>query len=70
MSIRATRRIQEAVAEIYRGVLLDPIDVFKETTLGRVGALIRFSSAVRGSSVHSSNEMLSLSAVDRPIDWR
>lgn len=63
------RRVQEAVSEIYRGVLRDPIEAFKETTLRGIGALTPFSSAVWGSGVHSTNEMLSLSALDRPIDW-
>lgn len=69
VSIIVPRRVQEAVAQIYRGVLRDPIEAFKESTLRGIGALVPFSSAVWGSGVHSSNEMLSLSAVDRPIDW-
>lgn len=69
MIISVPRRVQEVVAEVYRGVLRDPIEAFKESTLRRIGALVPFSSAVWGSGVHSSNEMLSLSAVDRPIEW-
>lgn len=69
MKISVPRPVQEAVSEIYRGVLREPLPGFKETTLRRAGALIPFASAVWGSGVHSSNEMLSLSAVDRPIDW-
>lgn len=69
MSISVPRRVQDAVAGIYRGVLREPIEAFKEQTLRGVGALIPFASAVWGSGVHSSNEMLSLSAVERPIDW-
>lgn len=63
------RRVQDTVAEIYRGVLRAPIEAFKETTLRGIGALLPFSSAVWGSGVHSSNEMLSLSAIDRPVGW-
>lgn len=69
MTISVPRRVQEAVSEIYRGVLRDPIEAFKEATLRRIGALTPFSSAVWGSGVHSTNEMLSLSAVDLPIAW-
>jgi DNA-binding CsgD family transcriptional regulator len=69
VSVSVPRRIQDGVAEIYRGVLRDPIETFKETSLRRIGALVPFSSAVWGSGVHSTNEMLSLSAIDRPTDW-
>jgi len=68
VSISVPRNVQAAVAEIYRGVLRQPIEAFKETTLRGIGGLVPFSSAVWGSGVHSSNEMLSVSAIEQPID--
>ncbi len=69
MRISVPRRVQDAVAEIYRGVLRAPIEAFKETTLCGIRALVPFSSAVWGSGVYSSNEMLSVSAVDQRPEW-
>ncbi len=69
VSLSVPRPVQEAVTEVYRGVLRLPIESFKETTLFGLTALVPFSSAVWGSGVHSSNEMLSVSAVERPTDW-
>ncbi|WP_296595703.1 helix-turn-helix transcriptional regulator [Phenylobacterium sp.] len=68
MSISVPRRVQEAVAEIYRGILHSPIETFKETTLQGIGALLPYTSAVWGSGVHSSNEMLGMSSVGQPLE--
>jgi DNA-binding CsgD family transcriptional regulator len=59
--------VQLAVAELYRGVFSLPFEVFKDTTLRRLQAVLRFDSAVWGSGVYSTNEMLSLSYVNQSV---
>jgi len=59
--------VQSAVADLYRGVFTLPFEVFKEATLRRLQTVLRFDSAVWGSGVHSTNEMLSLSFLDQPL---
>lgn len=60
------KSIQSAVADLYRGVFALPFEVFKEATLSRLQTVLRFDSAVWGSGVHSTNEMLSLSFLNQP----
>lgn len=69
MTLSVPRRVQDAVSEVYRAALREPIETFKETTLRGIATLVPFSSAVWGSGVHSTNEMLSLTALDRPVEW-
>jgi DNA-binding CsgD family transcriptional regulator len=59
--------VQAAVADLYRGVFSLPFETFKEETLRRLQPILPFDSAVWGSGVHSTNEMLSLSFVDQPV---
>ncbi|MBJ7411786.1 MAG: helix-turn-helix transcriptional regulator [Phenylobacterium sp.] len=56
--------LQSALAEVYQGVFSHPFESFKEATLRRLRALLPFDSAVWGSGLHSTNEMLSVSVVD------
>lgn len=62
--IRFPNSLQSAIAEIYRGVFDHPFEIFKEATLRRLRAKLPFDSAVWGSGVRSTNEMLSVSVVD------
>jgi DNA-binding CsgD family transcriptional regulator len=59
--------VQAAVADLYRGVFTLPFETFKEETLRRLRPVLPFDSAVWGSGVHSTNEMLSLSFVDQSV---
>jgi DNA-binding CsgD family transcriptional regulator len=61
------KSIQSAVADLYRGVFNLPFETFKEETLQRLQTILPFDSAVWGSGVHSTNEMLSLSFLNQPL---
>lgn len=66
--LKVPRPVQLAVAELYRGVFTLPFEAFKDATLRRLQTLLRFDSAVWGSGVYSTNEMLSLSYVNQSVD--
>jgi DNA-binding CsgD family transcriptional regulator len=59
------KAVQLAVADLYRGVFTLPFEAFKEATLRQLQGVLRFDSAVWGSGVHSTNEMLSLSFLNQ-----
>lgn len=58
--------MQAVVAEIYGGVFAFPFETFREEALGRLRALVPFDSAVWGSGLRASNEMLSVSLYRLP----
>lgn len=53
-----------AVVDVYRAVFATPFESFRETILRRLADVIPFSSAVWGSGLRASNEMLSVSMCD------
>jgi len=59
------KAVQSAVADLYRGVFALPFEGFKEATLRQLRGVVRFESAVWGSGVYSTNEMLSLSFLNQ-----
>ncbi|MBI1196274.1 MAG: hypothetical protein GC203_00250 [Phenylobacterium sp.] len=58
--------VQQIVAELYRGVVAQPFETFKERALAQLRAAIPFDSAVWGSGIFSTNAMLSVAMVDFP----
>lgn len=65
--VSVPKSVQLAVADLYRGVFTLPFEAFKDATLQQLRNVLPFDSAVWGSGVHSTNEMLSLTSVDQSL---
>lgn len=62
------KSVQAAVADVYRGVVTLPFEVFKEESLRRLQLVLPFDSGVWGSGVHSTNELFTVSSVGQSSD--